>query len=157
MTAEIGGSLPIDATTNKVLHTIPLGGGTKPVGIAVGPQGAPVYVADGAGARVIAVDPRARTITASIPVGRRPWGIALTPDGRKLYTANGVSNDISVIDTSQGKVVATIRVGEGPWGVAIGPAPPQSPGSSPPEGAIGDRRHTREARIPYRCQLRIPP
>ena len=92
------------------------------MGVVVSPDGRRVYVANGRGGTVSALDAAANTVVSTIPVGQRPWGIALTPDGKKLYTANGPSNDVTVIDAERMQVIKKIPAGKIPWGVAIGPA-----------------------------------
>ena len=93
------------------------------MGVVVSPDAQRVYVANGRGGTVSAIDAATNTVTATVPMGARPWGIALTPDGAKLYSANGPSNDVSVLDTRNLRVTKKIPVGKIPWGVAIGPAP----------------------------------
>ena len=121
MTAENGGTVHVvDTSVHEVLHTIELTGDpVRPMGVAVAPDGARVYVTTGRGRMVVAIDAASMEPIASVEVGERPWGIAVTPDGRYLYTANGPSNDVSVVDTESMAVVATVPAGERPWGVAI--------------------------------------
>jgi YVTN family beta-propeller protein len=92
---------------------------SKPVGVAVSPDGRRIYVANGRGNSVSVIDSASLRIIKTIAVGQRVWGIAILPDGNKLYAANGLSNDVSVIDTAKEAVVATIKAGDGPWGVAV--------------------------------------
>jgi YVTN family beta-propeller protein len=113
----------VDARTNKVLKTIRMPEGSKPMGVAVSPDQRRLYVANGRGKTVSAVDLATDSIIGSVEVGVRPWGIGLTGDGRKLYSANGPSNDVTVVDTDSMKVIKKIPAGELPWGVAIGKAP----------------------------------
>ena len=113
----------VDANANKVLKTITMPEGSKPMGLAVSPDQKRLYVANGRGKTVAAIDIASDSIVGSVEVGTRPWGIALSGDGRKLYSANGPSNDVSVVDTDSMKVIKTIPAGELPWGVAIGKAP----------------------------------
>jgi YVTN family beta-propeller protein len=87
------------------------------------PDGKRVYISNGRGGTVSAIDVATDSIRASVAVGQRPWGIALTPDGKKLYTANGPSSDVSVVDTDRFQVIKKLPVGKLPWGVAIAQAP----------------------------------
>jgi YVTN family beta-propeller protein len=82
-----------------------------------------MYVSNGRGGTVSAIDVATDSVIRSVQVGQRPWGIALTPDGHKLYTANGPSNDVSVVDAEPLTVTRKIPVGKLPWGVAVGQAP----------------------------------
>ena len=124
MSNETAGTVSVvDAQANKVLKTIKMPEGAKPMGVAVSPDQKRLYVANGRGKTVAVVDVATDSIVGSVEVGVRPWGIALTADGRKLYSANGPSNDVTVVDTDSLKVIKKIPAGELPWGVAIGKAP----------------------------------
>ena len=78
-----------------------------------------MYVDDGRGTLLLAIDTAKDEVVASVKAGTRPWGVAMSPDGKRLYTANGPSNDVSVIDAETMTVVATVPAGRSPWGVAI--------------------------------------
>jgi YVTN family beta-propeller protein len=93
------------------------------MGIAVTADGQRIYVSNGRGKTISAIDPATDSILATVEVGTRPWGIALTADGRKLYTANGPGNDVTVVDTETMTVLKRIPSGGLPWGVAVGPKP----------------------------------
>lgn len=124
---EMGGSVSlVDAARGRVAATITLPEGARPMGLAVSPDGARLFVATGRGGTVVAVDTRTNQLLGSVKVGTRPWGIALTRDGRKLYTANGPSHDVSVVDVTDPaamRVVKTLPVGQLSWGVAVGAGP----------------------------------
>ena len=94
------------------------------MGIVVAADGKRIYVTNGRGKTVSAIDPATDSVTASVEVGTRPWGIDLTADGKKLYTANGPAHTVTVVDVATLTVLKTIPVGSVPWGVAIGPAVP---------------------------------
>ena len=79
-------------------------------------DGKRLYVSNGRGGTVSAIDVATNAVTQTVAVGKRPWGIALSPDGSKLYSANGPSNDVSVIDLATFTVVKTIPAGQGPVG-----------------------------------------
>ncbi len=124
---EMGGTVSlVDAARGQVTATVALPEGARPMGLAVSPDGARLFVATGRGGTVVAVDTRTHQPIGTVKVGTRPWGIALTRDGRKLYVANGPSHDVSVVDVADPaamRVVRTLPVGQLSWGVAIGPAP----------------------------------
>ncbi len=121
----------IDVATLAVRKTLKLAkdkadstaGDKKPMGVAVSPDGATIYVSTGRGGTVDLIDVATLAVTGSIKAGARPWGIALTADGAKLYAANGPSNDVSVIDTKTRSVIRTLPAGKIPWGVAVGKNP----------------------------------
>ena len=113
----------IDVAKRKVIGTIAMPEGSKPMSIVSAPDGKRLFVSNGRGGTVSAIDVAASQVTHSVAVGKRPWGIALSRDGNKLYSANGPSNDVSVIDLTTFTVVKTVPAGRVPWGVAIGIAP----------------------------------
>ncbi len=134
----------IDTATNQVidvdpttpaLDNIPVGG--EPLGVAITPNGAFVYVAipdtvsviDTATNQVIDVDPTTPALD-NIPVGGNPFGVAITPDGAFVYVTSSGSNTVSVIDTATNQVIDVdpttpaldnIPVGDAPTEMAITP------------------------------------
>ena len=60
----------IDATTNMVNATIPVG--SFPVGVAVSPDGGKVYVADYSADTVSVIDTATNAVSATIPVVKTP-------------------------------------------------------------------------------------
>ena len=107
----------IDAATNTVIATIPVGGGA----LAVTPDGSKVYLTSSGGVSVIAT--ASNTVIATIPVDG--GGLAVTPDGSKVYIITGHiasgAGTVSVIDTATNTVTATIPVGPEPTAVAVTP------------------------------------
>ena len=84
-----------------MIKTIKMANDTlRPMGVAVAPDGAFVYVTTGRGRLVVIIDTKTNEVVGSIEVGQRPWGIAISPDGKTLYTANGPSNDVSIVDVA---------------------------------------------------------
>ena len=121
VTNEQGSSITVlDAKKHRVKKTITLAGeNVKPMGTAMSPDGARLYVTTGRGGTLVAIDTEGDTLVASLAVGKRPWGVAVSADGARIYTANGPSNDVSVIDAATFKIVRRIPAGSMPWGVAI--------------------------------------
>jgi YVTN family beta-propeller protein len=119
----------IDAASNKVVATIPVGG--FPQAVATTPDGAHAYVANSFDNTVSVIETASNTVVETIPVGSAPSGVAVTPDETRsyedddgshqplAYVTNGGDNTVSVIDTASNTVVATIPVGNTPTGVAI--------------------------------------
>jgi len=120
-TVEIGTVYLIDAATNTVTATVPVG--NYPKEVAVSPDGTKVYVTnegDSEISTVSVIDTATNTVTATVNVGARPRGIAISPDGTKAYVMNYGSNEISIIDTANDTVTATMNT-ENPLGIAISP------------------------------------
>jgi YVTN family beta-propeller protein len=124
VSAEFGTNIGvIDVASNTLLREIGLPEGSLPMGLVLSEDVSTLYVANGRGQTVVAIDLESEMVVASVEVGPRPWGLTMSLDGRYLYSANGPSDDVSVIDIASFSVIAKIPVGETPWGVAVGPAP----------------------------------
>lgn len=122
VSAELAHSIAvIDVMSHAVVATIDLDATAKPVGMVITSDNKRLYVANGRGKTVSAIDLSTFEVIDSVEVGPRVWGIALSEDERFLYTANGTSDDVTVLDTESMAVVTRIKVGETPWGVVIGP------------------------------------
>jgi YVTN family beta-propeller protein len=113
----------IDTADPKVLQTITLPTGSRPMRVRVAPDGKRIYVSNGRAGTVSVLDSRSYELLDTIKVGTRPWGIAISPDGKFLFSANGPSNDVSVVDLEKNKEVARVTAGASPWGVVVVPAP----------------------------------
>lgn len=110
----------IDAATNAVTATVPVGG--TPNQLATTPDGTHVYVTNSDSNNVSVLDTRTNNVVTTIPVGGNPAGIAITPDGTKAYVANVNDNTVSVIEVTTNAVTATIVVsGKAPIGAAVTP------------------------------------
>ena len=97
-----------------------VGTGTSPESVALTPDGARAYVANGGANTVSVIDTGTNTAIATVAVGASPNAVAVTPDGARAYVADSSANTVSVIDTGTNTVVATVPVGTTPSSVAIG-------------------------------------
>jgi YVTN family beta-propeller protein len=111
----------IDTVNSKVLKTLTLPAGSRPMRVRVAPDGRKVYVSNGRAGTVSVIDSHTYELTDTIKVGPRPWGIVISPDGKVLFAANGPSNDVSVVDLATNKEVARVKAGSSPWGLAVVP------------------------------------
>jgi YVTN family beta-propeller protein len=109
----------IDTASPKVLKTISLPPGSRPMKVKLSSDEARLYLSEGRGGTVSVFDAHSYALLDSIKVGTRPWGIGISPDGKFLFTANGPSNDVSVVDLKSNKEVARVKAGSGPWGIAV--------------------------------------
>jgi YVTN family beta-propeller protein len=114
----------VDLATNTV-RNVPVG--NAPVGVAIEPGGARVYVANGEGNTVSVIDATSHTVVGTIATaGRGPLGMAVNPAGTRLAVALSGSdvrgNTVEVFDTSTRARVATATVGTGPFAVAYNPS-----------------------------------
>jgi YVTN family beta-propeller protein len=99
----------VELSLGKVLATVPV---TAPDGIAITPDGAKVYVSSNSTGSVAVLDPAARRLVTSVPVGMQPAGLSVTPDGRYVVAAVQGDGEAVVIDTASDAVVAHAAVGK---------------------------------------------
>jgi YVTN family beta-propeller protein len=111
----------IDTSVPRVLKSIELAAGSRPMKVKVAPDNKRLYVSDGRAGTVSIIDTQTYAVLGTVKVGTRPWGIVLSPDGKYLFSANGPSNDVSVVDLRTNKELRRIKAGEGPWGLTIVP------------------------------------
>jgi YVTN family beta-propeller protein len=67
--------MAIDVASNRVLATIPVG--KRPWNMALTPDGAKLYVANGRSGSVSVIDTAALQKLADIEVGELPWGVTI--------------------------------------------------------------------------------
>jgi YVTN family beta-propeller protein len=111
----------IDTSIPKVVKSVDLPAGSRPMKVKVSPDDKRLYVSDGRAGTVTVLDTQTYAVLGTIKVGARPWGIVLSPDGKYLFSANGPSNDVSVVDLATNKEVTKVKAGDGPWGLTIVP------------------------------------
>ncbi|MEY9932153.1 YVTN family beta-propeller protein [Catenulispora sp. GP43] len=79
------------------------------------------YVVDSAGDSVRVMDPAAKTVVGTIPVGAYPYKIVVSPDGGTAYVLNYNSDTVSVIDAASSTVTHTVPVCASPFSEAMKP------------------------------------
>ena len=109
----------IDWAQAKVMQTITLPSGSRPMRVTLSPDEKRLYVSNGRAGTISVFDTHRYELLDTIKVGTRPWGIGVSPDGKFLFSANGPSNDVSVVDLSTNKELRRIKAGASPWGIAI--------------------------------------
>lgn len=109
----------IDSVGAKVLKTLTLPSGSRPMRVQLSPDEARLYVSNGRAGTISVLDAHSYELLDTIKVGTRPWGLGVSPDGKFLFAANGPSNDVSVVDLQTNKEVSRIKAGSSPWGIAI--------------------------------------
>jgi YVTN family beta-propeller protein len=109
----------IDSVNSKVLKTIALPTGSRPMRVKLSPDEKRLYVSNGRAGTISVFDTHTYELLDTIKVGTRPWGIGVSPDGKFLFAANGPSNDVSIVDLKANKEVSRIKAGSSPWGIAI--------------------------------------
>ena len=106
-------------TAAKTFKTIAV---TNPIGLAVTPTGAFLYVVSSGPGNVLAISTLTNTVVATIAVGTHiPIGVVVSPDGTTAYVTNYNANTVSVVQTGNNVVSNTINVSAGPFHEAISP------------------------------------
>src|SRR3989441_6583349 len=81
----------IDATTRKVVTTIPVG--KRPRGVAVSPDGRRVYVTNSNSDSLSVIDTKSLAVLRTVPAGPDPQGVAVKPGGAPAFVGN--ENELS--------------------------------------------------------------
>ena len=107
----------IDATTNKVVKTIPLGG--KPEFSVTNTKGL-IYVNIEDKNEIKTIDANKLEVVAtwSIAPGDEPTGMEIDLETNRLFSVCG-NNLMVIVDASNGKIIKTLPIGEGCDGVAF--------------------------------------
>ena len=105
----------IDAETNTLARTLPVGG--LPQHMAVSHDGTQLYVADETrGLKIVTVETGAlRPIT----LAGGGYGLALSPDDAQLYVSIPAAGLVQVVDRATGSVLQTLPVSGRPRGIAF--------------------------------------
>lgn len=104
----------IDATTNSLIITIPLGGGAG--NTVYDPESGHILVAVHEKNELVAIDPSTAKIIGRYPVPgiESPHGIALDIVARVAFVAGEENNKLAVVDLNNMRVLATYPVGKDP-------------------------------------------
>ena len=100
----------IDAQTDRVVATIPLGG--RPEFPAVDGKGM-VYDNIESTSEIVAIDARTATIVKRFPLGscKNPSGLSMDRAHRRLFAA--CQGEMGIVDADTGSVIATVPTGAG--------------------------------------------
>jgi len=109
----------VDAATNELIATIPVGLG--PFDVVITPLGDKAYVTNQADNTVSVIDTATNTVIATVPVGIAPAGITITHDGSTVYVTNAGSNTITPIDVATNTAGAPIAGFNSPVDITISP------------------------------------
>ena len=101
-----GALLAIDLTTRQVRSVAV---GSEPVGVAVSPDGATVFVACSQDATVVAVAATSLTVRARLSVPAAPWGLGWSPRDHALLVTHFFGAGVTVIDPGSAAVAPTVR------------------------------------------------
>jgi YVTN family beta-propeller protein len=108
----------INTITRKLVGTIPTGDKTRPMRIAVQPDGRYVWVGLDGSPAVAVIETEGNRLASTIQVGSGLHNIAFTSDSRFAYVTNSRDDTVSAIDIRLLRRVADIGVGKTPVPVA---------------------------------------
>jgi YVTN family beta-propeller protein len=114
--------LALDAGSGEVLARLEVG--RSPKGMALGPGGAYLYVANQLSDALTVVDVEALEVAGSIPVSFYAQDLALSDDGRALYVTNrwlDAVEEVTLTSPVRGSVTRTFAVGTNPRDIVVGP------------------------------------
>jgi YVTN family beta-propeller protein len=112
----------INTITRKLAGTIETGEKTRPVRIALQPDGRYVWVGLDDSAVVAVIDTATNKLAATVPAGAGLHNIALTSDSRFAYVTNSAADTVTVIDAGTLSKVGDIKLGKTPVAVAYSSA-----------------------------------
>ena len=111
----------IDAQTNTLIASIPLGGGAG--NTVFDPGSGRILVAVHETSELVAIDPATAKIVGRYPLpgAKEPHGISLDVANRLAFVAGQANNTLVVVDLNTMKVLASHPVGEDPDVLAFDP------------------------------------
>ncbi len=109
--------IPVDKPGNKVVvydfgtntEVTAITGFSRPLGVAVRPGGAEVYISELLTGKLKVIETATNTITTEIPIGFGAYWVVFTPDGSTAYVSHlNPGSNIDVIDTDTQTNIGTI-------------------------------------------------
>ena len=108
----------IDTNIRKLINTISTGDKTRPMRIALQPDGRRVWIGLDGSPLVAVIDTATNKLVAKVSVGAGLHNIAFTADNRFAYVTNSSAGTVSVIDIKTLNKIAEVTAGETPVPVA---------------------------------------
>ena len=109
----------VDLTARKMTGTIDVSPAIAPHGLRVDDKGTLYAVCD-LSRKLLVIDPKAKTVQASIDIEGHGHWLAVLPDGSKAYTANKQDRlFLSVIDLKARKMTGRIEMPNGTQGIGM--------------------------------------
>ena len=112
----------INTITRKLVGTIQTGEKTKPMRIALQPDGRYVWVGLDDSPMVAVIDTTTNKLAATVSAGAGLHNFAFTPDSRFAYVTNSASDTVTAIDARTLSKIVDIKLGKTPVGVAYSAA-----------------------------------
>ncbi|WP_417683710.1 YncE family protein [Roseibium sp.] len=88
--------------------------GIRPFGMAQDPMGR-LHVANVGSNDITVIDPRSRTVVATVPVGERPYGIGFA--GGRAFSTDQYADTVTAYDLTNFSRIDVVDVGEYPEGI----------------------------------------
>jgi YVTN family beta-propeller protein len=108
----------INTITRKIVATVIISEKTKPMRIALQPDGRYVWVGLDDSPSVAAIDTTTNRLAAIVPVGSGLHNLAFTEDSRFVYVTNSASDTVSAIDIRTLTKITDISVAKTPVPIA---------------------------------------
>jgi YVTN family beta-propeller protein len=112
----------INTVTRKLVSTISVGDGLKPMRIAIQPDGRYAWVGLDGSNLVAVIDTSFNKLAGTVAVGDGLHNIAFMPDSLTAFVTNSTADTVSVIDTKKLTKTADISVGKTPVAIAYSKA-----------------------------------
>jgi YVTN family beta-propeller protein len=112
----------INTITRKLVGTIQTGEKTRPVRVALQPDGRYVWVGLDDSPSVAVIDVTTNELAATVAAGNGLHNIAFTSDSRFAYVTNSGADTVTAIDARTLSKIADIQLGKTPVAVAYSPA-----------------------------------
>lgn len=112
----------INTITRKLVDTVQTGEKTKPVRIALQPDGRYVWVGLDDSPMVAVIDATTNKLAATVAAGAGLHNIAFTSDSRFAYVTNSMSDTVTAIDARTLSKIADIGLGKTPVAIAYSAA-----------------------------------
>ncbi|MBP7936475.1 MAG: c-type cytochrome [Phycisphaerae bacterium] len=94
----------------------------SPTAVVADASGKTLYVAASTASRLLIVDPKAGSVTATITLPLNPSGLVVSADGKYLYvTGDAPNGQLFVIDLTTRQVLHSIPAGHTPMSPVLGP------------------------------------
>ena len=111
----------VDLSARKLTGTIDVSPAIAPHGLRVDDKGTLYAVCD-LSRKLLVIDPKSKTVKASIDIEGTGHWLAVLPDGSKAYTANKQDRlFLSVVDLKARKMIGKITMPNGTQGIGLSP------------------------------------
>ncbi|HEX6184200.1 MAG TPA: YncE family protein [Pyrinomonadaceae bacterium] len=115
----------IDTARKRLLATIPMPAASRPVRVALQPDGRHVWIGLDGSPAVAVIDTTTNKLARTVTVGAGLHTFAFTADSRFAYVTNSAADTVTAVNASTLEPAKDIRVGKTPAPIAFSPASQQ--------------------------------